>query len=72
MHSFYSNVAELDYGPTVILRHTLKLRLKTAAGGTEDSSVEFYTLYGHLSVSTLVKPDGAARFVVGQAVAKGE
>lgn len=36
-----NNAAELDYGPVVILRHTL------------DDSGPFYTLYGHLSTETL-------------------
>jgi murein DD-endopeptidase MepM/ murein hydrolase activator NlpD len=40
VHSFQNNQHFLDYGPTVILEHTV-------------SSVHFYTLYGHLSTDSL-------------------
>jgi len=40
VHSFQNNTALGDYGPTVILKHTLK-------------NCEFYTLYGHLSLESL-------------------
>ncbi|MFO7867257.1 MAG: aminotransferase class III-fold pyridoxal phosphate-dependent enzyme [Candidatus Aminicenantes bacterium] len=42
VHSFRNNRGELDYGPTIILKHR--------AGGED---IEFYTLYGHLSASSL-------------------
>lgn len=42
VHSLDHNAAPLDYGPTVILRHTV-------AGG----QLTFYTLYGHLSAESL-------------------
>jgi 4-aminobutyrate aminotransferase-like enzyme/Ser/Thr protein kinase RdoA (MazF antagonist) len=42
MHSFQSNDAPLDYGPTILLEH------ETGAGG------RFYTLYGHLSSDSLI------------------
>ncbi len=41
VHSFRNNAATLDYGPTIILQHSV-------AGG-----VTFYTLYGHLSAGSL-------------------
>jgi len=41
VHSFRNNAGTLDYGPTIILQHSL------AAG------VTFYTLYGHLSADSL-------------------
>jgi 4-aminobutyrate aminotransferase-like enzyme len=41
VHSFRNNAGTLDYGPTIILQHSV-------AGG-----VTFYTLYGHLSVGSL-------------------
>lgn len=53
IHSFQNNTALGDYGPTIILEHTF-----------EDFT--FYTLYGHLSLDSLV---GKA---VGQTVIKGE
>lgn len=40
VHSFADNNDAQDYGPTVILKHTLE-------------NVSFYTLYGHLSRETL-------------------
>jgi murein DD-endopeptidase MepM/ murein hydrolase activator NlpD len=40
VHSFQNNTALGDYGPTIILKHTLK-------------NCEFYTLYGHLSLESL-------------------
>ncbi|MCL4522890.1 MAG: aminotransferase class III-fold pyridoxal phosphate-dependent enzyme [Acidobacteria bacterium] len=41
VHSFRNNAGELDYGPTIILQHSLP-------GG-----VTFYTLYGHMSADSL-------------------
>jgi murein DD-endopeptidase MepM/ murein hydrolase activator NlpD len=40
VHSFQNNVGEGDYGPTIILQHTVE-------GNT------FYTLYGHLTLNSL-------------------
>lgn len=40
VHSFKNNTASGDYGPTIILRHELE-------------GVQFYTLYGHLSIASL-------------------
>ncbi len=53
VHSFRVNDAPLDYGPTIILEHCL-------------DDVVFYTLYGHLSQSSLDKLAG------GKPVARGE
>ncbi len=41
VHSFRNNTALLDYGPTIILQHTIGEQLT------------FYTLYGHLSEDSL-------------------
>jgi len=54
VHSIRNNDALLDYGPTVILRHAT------------DDGTEFFTLYGHLSVSSLT------HLAVGQAVRRGD
>lgn len=40
VHSFNNNENFGDYGPTIILEHTLQ-------------NVEFYTLYGHLSLASI-------------------
>jgi len=40
VHSFKNNAVSGDYGPTIILRHKL-------------DSMQFYTLYGHLSIESL-------------------
>ncbi len=42
VHSFQNNTAPLDYGPTIILQHTVA-----------DGALTFYTLYGHLSEDSL-------------------
>lgn len=41
VHSFHNNEGDRDYGPTIILRHTVA------------KDLTFYTLYGHLSLSSL-------------------
>jgi 4-aminobutyrate aminotransferase-like enzyme/Ser/Thr protein kinase RdoA (MazF antagonist) len=43
VHSFQNNESELDYGPTIILKHQIK------------PDIRFYTLYGHLSPDSLTK-----------------
>ncbi|MCB0473212.1 MAG: peptidoglycan DD-metalloendopeptidase family protein, partial [Flavobacteriaceae bacterium] len=40
VHSFQNNAVYGDYGPTVILKHAI-------------DGIEFYSLYGHLSVESL-------------------
>jgi 4-aminobutyrate aminotransferase-like enzyme/Ser/Thr protein kinase RdoA (MazF antagonist) len=42
VHSFQNNTALLDYGPTIILQHTIA-----------EQGLTFYTLYGHLSEDSL-------------------
>jgi 4-aminobutyrate aminotransferase-like enzyme/Ser/Thr protein kinase RdoA (MazF antagonist) len=44
VHSFRNNDSPLDYGPTIILQHTVDLKGR---------QLTFYTLYGHLSVDSL-------------------
>src|SRR6267154_992499 len=58
VHAFANNKEPLDYGPVVILRHAVP----NNAGGAQ----EFFTLYGHLSASTLEK------LRVGQEITRGE
>ena len=53
IHSFQDNNNWGDYGPTIILKHTF-------------NSIEFYTLYGHLSRESLVDK------TVGQKITKGQ
>lgn len=53
VHSFQINDNFLDYGPTIILEHNSK-------------GLKFYTLYGHLSRSSLNK------LAVGQNIKSGE
>lgn len=52
VHSFKNNTNFGDYGPTIILKHCIK-------------AVEFYTLYGHLSLASI------ANIKVGQTFKKG-
>ncbi len=42
VHSFRNNEAPLDYGPTIVLQHTVA-----------DGALTFFTLYGHLSPDSL-------------------
>ena len=54
VHSLKNNAAKYDYGPTIILSHE-----------TEEGFI-FYTLYGHLSISSL------ENLSVGQRMDRGE
>ena len=56
IHSFRVNDNFGDYGPTIILEHQL-------------DGVRFYSLYGHLSVSSLLGKSIGMRFDAGQIVA---
>jgi murein DD-endopeptidase MepM/ murein hydrolase activator NlpD len=81
IHSVGVNDAPLDYGPTVILEHTLSVTRQGRRDGDATTStappqrLTFFTLYGHLSRSSLESSDtpaGAPRLVPGQAIARGE
>jgi murein DD-endopeptidase MepM/ murein hydrolase activator NlpD len=41
IHSFQNNAQAFDYGPTIIIEHDL------------EDNIQFYTLYGHLSLTSL-------------------
>ncbi len=60
VHSFANNAAYHDYGPVIILEHTVSCSRQAG------DPLTFYTLYGHLSEDSL---HGLA---VGKAVKKGE
>lgn len=53
VHSFKNNQNFGDYGPTIILKHQVE-------------DIEFYTLYGHLSLESL------RNLEVGQKITKGQ
>jgi murein DD-endopeptidase MepM/ murein hydrolase activator NlpD len=53
LHSFANNGASGDYGPTIILEHCI-------------SGQTFYTLYGHLSLSSLQSLEVGMSFAAGQ------
>jgi murein DD-endopeptidase MepM/ murein hydrolase activator NlpD len=53
IHSFQNNTALGDYGPTIVLEHTIE-------------NITFYTLYGHLSLESLMEKK------VGQIIKKQE
>ena len=65
VHSVAVNTAPLDYGPTVVLRH--ELQDPCAA----DRRLEFFSLYGHLSLASLVNADGSRRLRPGDTVPAG-
>lgn len=54
VHSIFNNDQDKDYGPTIILKHRY------------DTDQSFYTLYGHLSTSTL------SLVTEGQPICKGQ
>jgi 4-aminobutyrate aminotransferase-like enzyme/Ser/Thr protein kinase RdoA (MazF antagonist) len=54
LHSFQDNAHERDYGPTIILEHKIS------------DTITFYTLYGHLSRSSL------QGLFIGQPIAAGQ
>ena len=56
VHSFKDNNDIADYGPTIILEHTL-------------DGIRFYTLYGHLSRSTLLNLKINTKITKGQQIA---
>src|SRR5260370_13665897 len=58
VHAMANNAAPLDYGPVVILRHSL--------AKPRGEAQEFFTLYGHLTTQTL------AGLRVGEKIARGE
>ncbi len=58
VHSMANNAAPLDYGPVVILRHSLP--------NYRGEGQKFFTLYGHLTTQTL------AGLRIGQKIARGE
>jgi len=53
VHSFKNNANYGDYGPTIILKHNIK-------------NVQFYTLYGHLSLSSIID------LKIGKKIKQGE
>jgi murein DD-endopeptidase MepM/ murein hydrolase activator NlpD len=57
VHSFQDNANPKDYGPTIILEHTVTAELT------------FYTLYGHLSRESLVGLHAGQAFAAGEKVA---
>lgn len=64
VHSFANNANAQDYGPTIILQHTIPLPTPPHFGegtmppppdwGRSGGGLTFYTLYGHLSEESLV------------------
>ena len=56
VHSFKNNTNYGDYGPTIILKHNI-------------SEVEFYTLYGHLSLASIEKLKVGQEFKQGDQIA---
>jgi len=68
VHSWGVNAASLDYGPTVVLRHELPSAGADGGGG----ALAVYSLYGHLSLDSVLLADGAPRLRAGQRVARGE
>ena len=57
VHSFQNNDAPLDYGPTIILEHSL-----------EDGQGRFFTLYGHLTADSLVGLEPGKRIAKGSRI----
>ncbi|SFZ93003.1 Peptidase family M23 [Flaviramulus basaltis] len=56
VHSFRNNTNYGDYGPTIILKHHI-------------SGIEFYTLYGHLSLASIQHLEVGQTFKQGNKIA---
>jgi murein DD-endopeptidase MepM/ murein hydrolase activator NlpD len=56
VHSFKNNTNHGDYGPTIILKHTI-------------DTIAFYTLYGHLSLASIAKLEIGQTFKKGAQIA---
>lgn len=56
VHSFKNNAVSGDYGPTIILEHVL-------------NGIQFYTLYGHLSIESLQGLHKNKEFKAGEVLA---
>jgi len=52
VHSYANNAGHQDYGPTIILQHTMT-RPPTPITDDPAETLTFYTLYGHLSEASL-------------------
>jgi 4-aminobutyrate aminotransferase-like enzyme/Ser/Thr protein kinase RdoA (MazF antagonist) len=61
IHSFQDNTAELDFGPCIILEHQVKHRGET---------ITFYTLYGHLTRTSLEGLQVGQRIEANQKIAE--
>ncbi|WP_298533167.1 peptidoglycan DD-metalloendopeptidase family protein [uncultured Algibacter sp.] len=57
VYGYANNTGYGDYGPTIILKHNI-------------SGVEFYTLYGHLSLSSLKDLEPGKEFEKGDCIGK--
>lgn len=55
VHSFNNNINFGDYGPTIILKHRI-------------DTIEFYTLYGHLSLASIADLKIGQQFQQGQQI----
>jgi 4-aminobutyrate aminotransferase-like enzyme/Ser/Thr protein kinase RdoA (MazF antagonist) len=74
VHALANNTAAQDYGPVVILRHSLADGKPNSERGAADAAPqktkpsfsEFFTLYGHLATTSL------KHLRVGQRMARGE
>lgn len=56
IHSFKNNTNHGDYGPTIILKHSIK-------------DFEFYTLYGHLSLTSIKHLEAGVVLKQGEQIA---
>lgn len=56
IHSFKNNTHYGDYGPTIILKHVI-------------NNIEFYTLYGHLSIASIMRLEEGQKFNKGDCLA---
>jgi 4-aminobutyrate aminotransferase-like enzyme/Ser/Thr protein kinase RdoA (MazF antagonist) len=66
IHSFQDNANDRDYGPTILVQHTVHLPVSEVSNGTDTHTLTFFTLYGHLTHTSL---EG---LTIGQKIAAGE
>lgn len=74
LHSFADNAAPGDYGPTVVLEHSVEVPGNAPAAAGDASAgprlVTFYSLWGHLSRTSLIELHSGAVIAAGAVIGR--
>lgn len=68
VHSFADNAVPGDYGPTVVLEHSVEVPREGEEGDGSGRLVSFYSLWGHLSRASLVELRPGALLATGAVI----